>query len=258
MVLLCSSAVHTYGQGSSTPPDVGKTLVKVVPPTIKPIKAEISFGYRLGSDGWSLYMDYGKIRSRQAKMSDMFHDVRLLQLEFSEKKHPKQQKIAAPDNGSGNSSNYVYGKINNFYGVKAGIGMRRMLAGKPDPGCVSIHWTTIIGPALGLLKPYYIVTDANAGGIKFSEQTQDAFLDTRNITGSGGFSMGLSEVKAIPGGHLKTLLHFDFAANRKTVTAIETGASVEYYAEAIPLMFNQPSSPYFVNLFVAFQFGKRW
>lgn len=257
IALACCVATHAHGQGASTPPDVTKTLVKVAPAGPKPIKNEISFGYRLHTDGWSMYVDHGSVRSPTPKLADMFYSVRVLQLEFSEKKHPKQQKVAGND-ASGNSTNFVYGKINNFYGLKVGYGFRKMLAGKPDPGCVSIHWTTVAGPALGLLKPYYLLSGKYPSGVKFSETTQRDFLNINNIEGAAGFGMGLSEVKTIPGAHLKTLLHFDFAANRKTVTAIETGAAFEYYSDKVEMMFNQPGTNYFMNFFVAFQFGKRW
>lgn len=227
----------------------------------KPIKKEISFGYRLNTGGWAMYADYGSVKARSAKTADMFYNVNFLQFELSEKKSPKQEKIVVEDNSTGTSSKYVYGKINNFYAVKLGYGFRKMLAGKPDPGSVSIHWSNVLGGSLGLLKPYYLnVYNAKSDldVIKYSEVTQSQFLQQQSIIGSAGFGTGLGEIKMIPGGHFKSMLHFDLSTNRKSVVAIETGVNIEYYSANVPLMLNQEANPYFVELFLAFQFGKRW
>lgn len=230
---------------------------KVAPAGPKPIRNELSFGYRLHTAGWSMYFDIGKVKPENARTADMFYKVNVWQLEFSEKKHPKQEKLTAEGNASGGSANYVYGKINNFYALKLGYGKRFMLAGKPDPGSVSIHWTNMLSASLGLLKPYYLNVDSDPNAVKYSDNP-NVFLTQRNILGAAGFGQGLSEVKTIPGGHFKSMLHFDFAANRKSVLAVETGVSVDYYSEPIPIMVDQEAKPYFVDLFVAFQFGKRW
>jgi hypothetical protein len=240
----------------ATPPPAARVRLKPKGP--KPIKNEISFGYRLLTTGWAGYMDLGKVKSRNTKLSDMFHNVNFWQLEFGEKKSPRQEKHVADENSSGNSGSYVYGKINNFYGLKIGYGIRTMLAGKPDPGSVSIHWSNVISASLGMLKPYYLNTISDPNAIKYSDATKSQFLNQQLIIGGAGFGTGVGEMKMIPGGNFKSMLHFDFSANRKSVVGIETGINIEYYAEPVPIMANQDAVPYFVDLFLAFQFGKRW
>lgn len=254
--LLGAVSLPAMGQSGATS-SLNKGATKLVAPGIRPIKSELSFGYRLHTDGWSMYTDYGKIRSKNAKTQDMFWNAHVFQIEFSEKKHPRQEKVSSED-ASGNSTNYVYGKINNFYALKAGWGVSKMLAGKPDPGSVSIHWVTIFGASLGMLKPYYLNLYSDPDAIKYGEDTRSSFLSQSRIIGSAGFSKGLNEVKMIPGGHIKSMLHFDLSSNRTSVVAVEAGGAVEYYGENIPMMVDQSSNPYFVNFFLAFQFGKRW
>lgn len=232
--------------------------LRVKPKGPKPIKNEVSFGLRLHTNGWSGYVDYGKIKAKNAKMSDMFHNVNFWQLELSEKRSPKQEKIVVDENAQGGSGKYIYGKINNFYALKAGYGIRKLIAGKPDPGSVSIHWSNVIGGSLGILKPYYINVYSDPNAIRYTEDTKSEFLSQRLIIGSAGFAQGIGESKFIPGGHFKSMLHFDFSANRKSAMAIETGVNVEYYSENIPIMAGQEAKPYFVDIFLAFQFGKRW
>jgi hypothetical protein len=225
----------------------------------KPITKEISGGFRLNSNGWSVYTDMGKVKTQDLRHSDMFYDVRLLQIEISEKKSPHEEKTATgrpPSNGG--TDKYIYGKINNFYAVKLGWGFRKMLAGKPDPGTVSIHWVNVFGVSIGLLKPYYINVSDDPSTIKYTGGNQSDFLNQDVIEGKASLTKGLNEIKINPGGHIKSALHFDFSANRKNVLGIETGVNVEYYSQGVPLMAEQPATPYFVDIFLAFQYGRRW
>ncbi len=226
----------------------------------KPIKKELSLGYRLGSDGWSVFSDYGRVRAIDAKHPDMFHNVLLYQLELTEKHDPKEQKIKIENNTSTFSSSYRYGKINNFYALKLGFGFRKMLAGKPDPGAVSIHWVNLGGFSLGMLKPYYLKMSSIAGGdvIKYTDLNKEDFLNEYNIEGKGGFAKGLDELQMIPGGHFKSALHFDYATAKNVVFAVEAGVNAEYYSQEVQLMASQPARAGFYNLFVSLQVGSRW
>ncbi len=266
----CTAAVQTYAQTTARPVDTTRKnkVQQIRQPVVRKgpagIKNELSFGICLNTNGWSAYTDFGKVKSLDGKRKDMFYKVRLMQLEFTEKKDNSEKKITSPLPGGSGSPKYIYGKINNFYALKFGVGSMRMIAGKPDPGAVSIHWLNVIGVSLGMEKPYYVnvATDpgtATAGNaIKYSETTGSAFLNRNLIQGGGGFSKGLGEMKFIPGGHIKSALHFDFSANRKNVIGAETGLNFEYYSQDISLMANRKGTPYFLDAYVAFQFGKRW
>jgi hypothetical protein len=247
MVLLAfAAATPAFAQQAKVAPDSVKKVVPATPVKKakgpKPVKNEISAGVRLNTNGWSLYTDFGKLRAVDAKHPEMFYNMRLLQLEFSEKKNLKQEKLVGDGRSSGGSNGYVYGKINNFYAVKLGAGFRKMLVGKPDPGTVSIHWVNVAGFSLGVLKPYYINVISDPSAIKYSEATASEFLDQQLIEGSAGFFKGLNEVKIIPGGHLKSAVHFDFSSNKKNVIGVEAGANVELYGQKIELMANQPAN----------------
>ena len=262
--LICSCVVlHASAQSVIRSTDtVKKSASHVLPPKPKgpkPITKEMSVGLRLNTDGWSAFVDYGKVKSQDPKHSDMFYKVRFWQLEFTEKKNPREEKSTSENsNSSGGNSTYIYGKINNFYAFKLGYGFRKLIVGKPDPGTVSIHWANVIGLSVGLLKPYYLNVYSDPAAIKYSPDTAPYFLDNQIIEGSAGFSKGLSEIKVIPGIHFKSSLHFDFSTNRKNVIALETGVNAEYYSQSIALMANQSATNYFLDLFLAFQFGRRW
>lgn len=239
-------------------PVVIKPIVKPPRPP-KPVVHELSFGIRLNTNGWSAFTDYGKAKTQDMKRVDMFHNVLYYQLELTEKRDPKEEKIpSSASNRVGSSNSYKYGKINNFYGLKLGLGYEKMIAGKPDPGCVSIHWASVAGFSLGLLKPYFINVYGDPQAIKYTDITQGDFLDHNIIQGSAGFSKGLDELQFIPGGHIKSAIRFDFSTNKKNVIGVETGVNAEFYSQQIQLMANQPATSSFYDIYVAFQFGKRW
>jgi hypothetical protein len=276
LVLLTTISISAFGQNtrtiqfspqdSSRPKPVYKPIAVKKP---KPLRTELSFGARLNTNGWGIYADKGWVKSEETKLSDQFYNLRFVELEFSEIKNPKE--IRQTNSFLGSISNekakpYIYGKINNFYTFKMGYGFRRLIAGKPEPGSVSIHWTYIGGFSLGLLKPYYIdalVQQDNVGTlvretIKYSDSTKEAFMNDKLIIGNAGFTKGLNEIHFIPGLHAKTGLHFDFAANKKTVLAVEMGISADIYTKNIEIMANQKDYPYVVNIYAGIQFGKRW
>ncbi len=238
------------------------------PKKIQPIRTELSVGYRLATDGWGLFVEKGYVRSEDYRESDKFHNMRIVQIELDEHKDPKEEKTKMSDQQPGNESTrpFTFGKINNFYALKIGYGFRKMIAGKPEEGTVSIHWVTTGGIAVGMEKPYYLdgyVQQDNPGTLlpatfKYSEETKASFLNPQYIRGRAGFSKGLDEIQFVPGIHLRTGLHFDFSNNRRTALAIETGIAGDYYTKAIQIMANQEAKPYFVNLFVSLQFGRRW
>lgn len=265
-IVLCICNSGSYAQQVTFSSDSNKTVAPVVMPKPKPkpvkppkpITHELSAGLRLNTNGWSVFTDYGKAKTSNMKQVDMFHNLLYMELEFTEKKDPKEEKVKSQTLTNKGSSNYIYGKINNFYALKVGLGYQKLIAGKPDPGCVSIHWASTVGASLGLLKPYYIILAGGAESIKYTDINQSDFLDQQIIQGSAGFSKGLSELQFIPGGHIKSALHFDFSTNRKNIIGVEAGVNAEFYSTPILLMANQKPVSSFLEAFVAVQFGKRW
>ncbi len=256
---MCTWAGYAHAQAAKD------TLKKAVPPAAKvapkgpkPIEHELSGGIRLNSNGWGVYGELGKVKFNNTKTADMFYRVNFLQLELGEIRSPQQEKLRSEGNATGGTTKYIYGKINNFYTLKLGFGHRAMLAGKPDPGSVSIHWANVVSGSLGMMKPYYLNVWSDPNAIKYTEDTKNLFLSQRSIMGAAGFGTGLSEMKMVPGGHFKSMLHFDLPGARTSVLSLETGVSVDYYAEPITIMANRDLQQLFVDFFMAIQFGKRW
>ena len=153
-LLLAPVCLLSLSAGSQTL-TVKKPRVRLPPP----MERELSGGFGLTSTGWKAFVDYGQIRSDEGRYSDQFHNVRLYQLEFAEVKHPKETRVTSRQGsnpGEGKTKPYIFGKINNFYTLNLSYGRRKMIAGKPEPKSVSIHWVYAGGLSLGMLKPYYL------------------------------------------------------------------------------------------------------
>lgn len=265
--IACGAATDGTAQAvnlQDTAAKKGRPLPVVRPKRPKAIDREFTAGLRLNTNGWGIFLNKGYVKSEE-KFSDLFYDIRLFQVEFSEIKHTKEIKRtntnllgtidAAP-------RPFIFGKVNNFYTLKLGYGFRKMIAGKPETGNISVHWLYMGGISLGLLKPYYIdYADVTSGyvekSIRYTDSTKKQFVSQPNIIGSSGLSTGLSELSFVPGIHLKTGAHFDFALEKKKKLALETGFEFQYYSKAIELMAFQDAQSAFISFYASIEFGRR-
>lgn len=220
---------------------------------------ELTFGYRLHTQGWSIFSDYGK------KIT--YYKKAIYQFEILEYKHPKQDKYTSgiqPTFGYPTPKAFVYGKQNNFYSLRVALGRRRQIAEKAEKSGVEVSYTYLIGATLGILKPYqiYYYDPSNEKDIisllKYNGENKEKFLDALNIYGSAGFSRGLFQSKLIPGVHGKFGLNFDWSPYDQIIRAIEVGLMYDIYIREIPIMIQEKNTFYFTNLYVSFQLGKRW
>lgn len=236
----------------------------VKPPRVKrppALRGELSGGFRLNSNGYSIFVDKGYLRGGEAfgaANRDYFFHTRLIHVELGEIKHSKETKSSPAIPGLPfQPGSYILGKINNFYYFNLGYGKRLLIAGKPDPGTISIHWVYLGGFSAGLLKPYYL-QHSRLGDIKYSEDNEPAFIYPGEIIGKSPFSEGFNETKFVPGVFLRTGLHFDFATQKKRVSGLEVGLNGSLYTKKIEQMVRQDNKQVFFNFYLSLQFGKRW
>lgn len=218
------------------------------------LRKELNFGLQASTDGYGIVVENGWIRSESfpSKERDKLFHVRLLHLEIGERKHSKE--ISGGGFGGGN---YILGKVNNFYTAKLGYGRRQMLAGKPDPGCVSIHWAYMGGFSAALLKPYYLNVNG-LGEVKYADSIASYFISPTLIAGKSAFTKGFSEIEFVPGAFGRTGLHFDWAQRRKGLVALEVGVAAEYYSKKILQMVGTDPKSLFLSFYASFHLGKRW
>lgn len=221
---------------------------------------EFSGGARLNTDGWTGFLEKGYRKNATI--------VNYFQLEFSEKRHPKQDRasrIIPIGGGFGiSSSPFVYGKQNNFYQAKLGLGQKRLIGGKGNKNGVEVNAIYYGGISFGLIKPYYLDLMNDSGDpnqrrtVKYSDDIRDDFLNRDLIYGAGGFTKGWNEVELSPGLHAKVGFRFDWARFNDVISAIEVGVNAEYYTKKVQIMVDEKAKSFFFNAYVGLQLGKRW
>jgi hypothetical protein len=109
-----------------------------------------AFGFKFNTDAWSMFYEHGKYKT--------ITKTNLWWLEFGERKHPKEEKVPTLSASGGFLiiSSYIYGKRNNFYYLKAGMGQQTLIGGKGNKNGVAVSAIYGGGFSAGLLKPYYL------------------------------------------------------------------------------------------------------
>lgn len=226
-------------------------------------KNEWSIGMRMHTNGFSALYERVWIKSIWKK--------RVLQTNFFYYKDFKQKKVKSPYAEVYNANGYFFGKQNNFWNVNVLYGQKKILAEKADKNGVRVSMVYLGGVSLGILKPYAleIVEQDNFSEappetvVRFYEENNPAiFLDPFNsstrIFGPAGVKYGFNKIQPIPGIHGKFGFNFDWAGKENVVKSIELGAQVDIYYKKLPVMITSRNKPYVLNLYLAFQLGKRW
>ncbi len=217
--------------------------------------ANLSFN----SSGFSLGYSKGKLKSYQT--------TPFWQFELGRLKHAKEYKQVPDATGVRNSRPFTFGKENVFFTARLMRGQKRYLTEKAKTKGVAIGWQYLGGISLGLLKPYYLKLQRQIdpglpqefalSSEKYSLDNRDVFLDTRAIIGADSFWKGIGETKILPGLHARAGVLFDWGAFDETSKSVDAGVMIDVYPKAVPIMIDAKNYPFFLNLYINFQLGKR-
>lgn len=205
-----------------------------------------AFGLKLNTDGYGISYEIGRFKSDRV--------ATIFQIELNEKKHKKEKRISLLNGFNFNS--VVYGKLNNFYQVKLGVGQQRIIGGKGNKNGVAVMAVYAGGLSIGLEKPYFVdVQDANSQRVR---KTYPVISDSSyQEQGASGFTVGWNKVQPKYGIHAKGALRFDYGRFNETVTAIEVGLNAEFYTSKIAQMAYNPEKNFFFNAYISLLLGRR-
>lgn len=205
-----------------------------------------AFGLKLNTDGYGISYEIGRFKSNRV--------ATIFQIELNEKKHKKEKRISLLNGFNFNS--VVYGKLNNFYQVKLGVGQQRIIGGKGNKNGVAVMAVYAGGVSVGLEKPYFVdVQDANNQRVR---KTYPTISDSGYIEqGASGFTVGWNKVQPKYGAHAKAALRFDYGRFNESVTAIEVGLNAEYYVSKVAQMAYNPEKNFFFNAYISLLLGRR-
>ncbi len=221
-----------------------------------------ALGVKLNTDGYGFFYEHGKYKT--------IKKTNLWWLELGEKKQHNQQKVTPEPQqyniGSNTEvlsvgDNYVYGKENNFYQFKIGLGRQLLIGGKGSTNGVAVSAIYGGGISFGIVKPYYLqvedsLSQSGVSDVRYQDKP-DVFLNPLLVLGASGFTKGWDKATVVPGLHVRGALRFDYGRFRETLSALEVGFNVDYYAKKVGIMVLNPKHDLFLNTYIAFVFGGR-
>ena len=219
---------------------------------------ENALDVRLHTHGWMVGVDIGKIKT--------YYKTTFYHIQLGELKHFKESRKStdfsstiAPSTGF---RSYTFGKQNYAFAVRAGMGMKRYYSEKAAKNGVAVALSYSAGLTAAIMKPYYLEVggsrDVTFGqAIKYTPETAKNFLDPYKIRGKAGLLKGIGESSIIPGAHAQVGVHLDWGAFDEFLRAIEAGIMLDVFPKSLPIMINEQNRPFYLNLYVSLQLGKR-
>ena len=210
------------------------------------------FGIKLATDGYGLSFEKGKYLTPKR--------TRLVQFELNEKKNPREEKLPYTQNvNTGQINSLIYGKLNNFYQFKIGLGQQYLIGGKANKSGVAVSAIYAGGVSIGLEKPYLVdyANRSNSSDVIRKKITDSVDLNSYQLIGASGFTHGWNRLTVDPGLHAKIAMRFDYGRFNETVSAIEAGLNTEFYFKSVQqLLYNKPKN-FFFNAYITILFGRR-
>ncbi|HEY4156115.1 MAG TPA: hypothetical protein VGM24_11825 [Puia sp.] len=208
------------------------------------------FGLRIATDGYGIFYERGKFKS--------VRKTSLLQFELNEKKDPKDHKVAVGGFNGYTLNSIAIGRMNNFYQFKAAYGQQYLIGGKGNKNGVAVTGLYSGGVSVGALKPYILHVFKSQGDGTLFESRYPEILDSGYLVNdAAGLGSGWNKLSIKPGLNAKAAIRFDYGRFNQTVTAIEAGATVEYYFSKIPLLALVKQKQLFFNAYISIMFGRR-
>jgi hypothetical protein len=229
-ICLCFSSIIVLSQGEI---DNQKTIF---------YRDEMSFAALINSNGFGLNFRYGKRINYLNKTIFDFDFVTIRDL--------KEYKFLS----TYNTRFYVFGKLNVFCNLRAGVGQQKEVYTKSDKGGLSIRYFYSGGVAIGLYKPiYYDFFNPTDSSVYIDQITS---TNAPYILGRESFFKGMNETSVIPGLYAKAGITFEFSEKDQTISALEVGAILDAFPQRIPIMDFQENNWTFFSLFISYRFGK--
>jgi hypothetical protein len=222
----------------------------------------LSLSGGLNTNGWSGGLQY--IHQERHKNKTIW------ELHFSEikdAKEIKQQGRAGSFSNLGKTSPYIFGKINNAYTLQLGFGKEQILFPALMDGNLSVSFRYLAGPALSLLKPYYlklIYVDytpdpvAHIQSERYSTDNDSHFMQPGSILGKDSWDKGLTAIKYIPGLFAACYFTIEPDKPKSFIKSVSIGGNIAFYTSKITIMADRKAYPFQASFFVGLSLGKRW
>lgn len=247
LALALAATRPALAQAPSPPPaPVGPTLEvapQPMPSDEQSYRRETVFGVNFNTQG-------GLIGGGNVRVARVLDErwLRFWSLEGVSFKNPKEETYTNQYTGG----SFKRFKANYAFALRPSIGVQRILFRKAADAGVQVNGLLSVGPSLGLLMPYYISFDQTAAATGAPPSASDVVVDEaydpnkhsgfqeRYIFDRAPLFSGISQLKVVPGLHLRGGLSFEYGRYRDAVAGAEVGFLVEAYTKRL-LMLNPPA-----------------
>ena len=181
---------------------------------------------------------------------------RFIEFDLLNMRHPKEYKVHF--GGKGAAKSFYYGKLNSVFVLRSGVGFQNVLYQRAERKSVEIRCSYSVGASIAFAKPVYLYVFHDNEKDPFIEQYDPSKHTLDNIAGRAPFINGFDRMSVHPGAYAKLGFSFEFADYSNEVKAIEIGAIVDAYPNAVAIMAYNPKEQAFVTLYATFVMGKKW
>ncbi len=247
MVVLVGASPKLMAQQDEDVPfeEIDTILNKVI------LRKEMMGGAMLHTSGWGLLFRKGYNVTAFTK--------NLWETEFITMKDRKEVRVNFYGAYYSNANSYIYGKLNKYFILHAGLGQQRLLNSKPSYGGVEVRLTYYGGAALGLAKPIYLyIIDQNDFTAIHSERYDPDIHFVEDIYGRAPFIDGIQHTQLHPGLYAKAGFNFEFGQYNTAIKALEVGAMADVFFVPVRIMAFRDKHYAFLNFYLNFTFGKRY
>jgi hypothetical protein len=187
--------------------------------------------------------------------------------DFNFVKHEKETKTWNPIQDP-NARPYFYGKLNSFYSLRTGLGVKKIITEKLRKSGVQVSWQWAAGPVLGILKPVYLeIIKENSLSQPYIEiePFDPSSHYMHNIYGRASSLRGIDKLSSVPGAFVKLSFSFEYSNEREAIKGIEVGACADMFAKKVNIMSfsdhdgkNPSNHRLFLSVYVNFFFGTKY
>lgn len=183
-----------------------------------------------------------------------------ISLSLSSYKNPKELKIesAYADQGG---KNYIYDKLNYGYVLAPTFGISKTVIPRSAHNRIGLHLGLSAGPAIALLKPYYLQIAVPFGGnqaVVEVEKYSPSQHNYTNIYGVADYFLGMNEITALPGARIKLASMVDFSAGSAYIRGVELALFADYFTKKLPLLGFTPNRQFFLGGSFEILIGNTW
>ena len=162
-----------------------------------------------------------------------------------------------------NGRSYIEGKLNQLIVIRPEYGRRWTLLQKSAEGGPALKGIFTTGPSIGLQKPYYVdisytntaTTQTTTLAVPYAK-TLDNSYPKAFIIGDASFLNGFSEVKPVPGWHVKSALNLELESFKQNHMSLELGFCLDYFTKPIEMLNQTEGRGVYTTGYLTFFFGK--